>query len=401
MWLILVERERKLKVLMFSLDRDMISRDCVGDTLERLQGYVRYLEELWMLVPTLDPKLKDVEYYEGNIHVSAVYGRNSFIAYYNILSKARRLCREQGINLITTQDAVLGFVALLLRRELGLKVFVNVFGLPIFQPTWIRARFLNRFLKPLYGFTLRHADLIRTDNSMDAGLMMDRLGVQKERIVIIPVVPEKKALLRLLEGEESYREELLENKFEHIVLFVGMLIEQKDIPNLVEASRNILKGEPRSRFVIIGDGPEREMIEDLCSEYSVQGNFLFKGIVPYDRLPAYYRACDLLVLPSLYEGFPRVLMEAGLAGKPIVSTDVGAAHDIIENRKTGFVVPPGDSNALAEGCITILRNPEKAIIMGELQRKRILEYCDYQTNLDRLIISWQELVGGERPYTFS
>jgi len=180
-----------------------------------------------------------------------------------------------------------------------------------------------------------------------------------------------------------------------MVLFVGVLDKVKNVPNLLRAAKLVLAAYPLTLFTIVGDGPERDRLEGLCRELEIAEHVRFLGLVPYDDLPAYYAACDLVVLPSWIEGFARVLMEAGFAAKPIVATDVGGVEDIVGDGETGYIVAVNDSKQLAERIEELLGNPEKTRLMGRQGYENALKYCDFDRNVERLVNLWQGMVIGK------
>jgi glycosyltransferase involved in cell wall biosynthesis len=96
---------------------------------------------------------------------------------------------------------------------------------------------------------------------------------------------------------------------------------------------------------------------------------------------------DIFVLPSLSEGMPLALLEAMAAGVPAVATRVGGVSEVIENGKTGLLVPPGDSRALADGIATLLENPALATELGEAARQVAVS----RFSLERMVRAYQDI----------
>jgi glycosyltransferase involved in cell wall biosynthesis len=119
----------------------------------------------------------------------------------------------------------------------------------------------------------------------------------------------------------------------------------------------------------------------------VTNSVAFVGAVPYAQMPAYFAACDLFVLPSVYEGNARVLAEAAASAKPVVATDVSGTQDTVVEGETGYIVPVGQPKALAEGIIHLLDDPARLAEMGRRAREHILALYDEQ----RLLAGFAEL----------
>jgi glycosyltransferase involved in cell wall biosynthesis len=142
-----------------------------------------------------------------------------------------------------------------------------------------------------------------------------------------------------------------------VLLCVGRLAEQKGVDVAIEALRRIREQEPAAVLVVLGEGPERPRLEALAGD----GVYL-PGRV--GDVAAWYRRAELLVHPVRWEGFGLALVEAMLAGKPVVATRVSSAPEIVADGETGLLVPPDDPAALAEAALALLADPTRAAAMG-------------------------------------
>lgn len=120
---------------------------------------------------------------------------------------------------------------------------------------------------------------------------------------------------------------------------------------------------------VIGNGEEKENLERLARERSVASRVFFAGFL--DGASRYLRAFDLFALPSLKEGTPYVLLEAGSQGLPVVASDVGGIGEVIVNKQTGLLVPPRNPALLAEGIRQYLSHPEDALRHASALAKKI------------------------------
>ena len=136
------------------------------------------------------------------------------------------------------------------------------------------------------------------------------------------------------------------------VLFVGRLTEHKGSRLLPE----IVRAVPDARFVIAGGGPDEEW---LHTELGDDPRVTLLGYVPNPRIPELMHDADVLLLPSLEEGFPRRLLEAMAAGLPFVASDVGGVSEVIPGAARSCVVPPGDAAAAAREVIALLDDAER------------------------------------------
>lgn len=129
-----------------------------------------------------------------------------------------------------------------------------------------------------------------------------------------------------------------------VIAAVGQLIEAKNYPLLIRATRKLLDVNCDVLTIVYGDGPEREKLLKLIVENGLQEKFLLLGQHSQARLLV--SAADIFCLPSRREGMPNVLLEACMARLPPVAVDVGGVSDILESGKSGFVIPSDDIDAL-------------------------------------------------------
>ncbi|MDZ7267324.1 MAG: glycosyltransferase [candidate division KSB1 bacterium] len=151
--------------------------------------------------------------------------------------------------------------------------------------------------------------------------------------------------------------------------FVGQLDERKGLTVLLAAFAKILPQVPAARLVLVGEGPLRTMIESERQRQGWQQHLLLAGFV--DDIPAVMAAIDVLLLPSFWEGFGLVLIEAMAAGKPVITTNISSMPEIVEHGLTGFLLPPGDAGALAAHACALLQDGEQRRAMGEAARRRV------------------------------
>ena len=223
---------------------------------------------------------------------------------------------------------------------------------------------------------------------------MERLNIPAEKVVVIPALPGAESIAKFTNADgNKIREVLLGDKYDKMILFVGALEKVKNLPNLLRAAKLVLSTQAKTLFLIIGSGPEKDRLEALCQELGIIKHVRFPGLTPYDDLPAYYAACDLMALPSWSEGFARVLMEAAFAKKSIVATNVGGASDIIVDNKTGYIVEVDNSEQMADRITRLLGNPEMAQQMGKKGYQRAINYySDFEANVKKLVNVWKSLL---------
>jgi glycosyltransferase involved in cell wall biosynthesis len=177
------------------------------------------------------------------------------------------------------------------------------------------------------------------------------------------------------------REKLnLTDKF--TILFVGALTQwhrYKGLEVLLNAVKLALRETNRLSLLVVGEGELRAHYSSLSCRIGVDACTVFAGNVDDIELPAYYSACDVLVLPSLdnSEGFGLTLLEANATGKPVIASNVGGIPSVVRHGYNGLLVPPNDPKALSEAILTLSRDPKRSREMGQNGR-RVAEAHDWK-----------------------
>jgi D-inositol-3-phosphate glycosyltransferase len=179
--------------------------------------------------------------------------------------------------------------------------------------------------------------------------------------------------------QSDARQELGIAPDEKVVLYVGRFDPRKGIETLVRAIHLCQSRKSEKVRLIIGggsrpghsDGDERERIESIVAELGLEGITHFAGRLGQDDLPSYYAAADVCVVPSHYEPFGLVTIEAMACGTPVVGSDVGGLQFTVVPEQTGLLAPPKDVTAFATAIDRLLLNPAWRNTLGQAARKRV------------------------------
>jgi glycosyltransferase involved in cell wall biosynthesis len=159
------------------------------------------------------------------------------------------------------------------------------------------------------------------------------------------------------------------------LLYVGRLEPEKGLPYLIQSISLLKKDNKHVHLKIIGSGPEEKELRTLTKKLDVKNEVTFYGYVKFgEPLFSYYTRADCLVLPSLSEGFPNVIMEAMAFNVAIIATKVGGIPEIIKHKRNGLLVQPGSAEAFAEAIIELIDNPELADSMRKSAKIDALSY---------------------------
>ncbi len=149
-----------------------------------------------------------------------------------------------------------------------------------------------------------------------------------------------------------------------MILFLGRLVYQKGVNVLIGSMPHVLDECPDTKLVIVGEGPMRMQLERDTFLLGVAEHVVFTGYLDDHTARCLLRAADVLVMPSVYEPFGIVALEAMAARVPVVASDVGGISELIDYG-AGLKVPPDNSHALADAIITVLAGDDVSDIFGQ------------------------------------
>lgn len=156
------------------------------------------------------------------------------------------------------------------------------------------------------------------------------------------------------------------------VLYVGRLVPEKGSPVLVDAVRELKQRGIPLDVRIIGSGELQESLEQQIATHDLQDVVTLYGPAGQEELPDHYRWADVFVLPSFQEGLPVVLMEAMAAELPVVTTQIAAVSELVEDPATGRVLPPGRADLLADAVAELAADPARRREMGRRGREAVV-----------------------------
>jgi glycosyltransferase involved in cell wall biosynthesis len=166
------------------------------------------------------------------------------------------------------------------------------------------------------------------------------------------------------------------------ILGMGRLARQKGFDILIEAFARLAHRHPCWDLVIYGEGPERRALERMRDEYGLGERVAMPGLIADPREA--FRRSDLFVLPSRYEGFPNALLEAMASGLPVVASRCPSGPaEIIEDARTGLLVPPEDPSALAAAIEKLMLDEKLRFSLGAAAREVREKY-----STDRIVECW-------------
>ncbi|MBU2082247.1 glycosyltransferase family 4 protein [Patescibacteria group bacterium] len=270
---------------------------------------------------------------------SNIPGFKNILAFFEILFLIKNF--KPGILYLLSSEAGFsgalagGLYRLLSRKKI--KIIYRIGGWAFKEPR-------NIAIKKLYllaeKISAPFKDIIITNSEFDRQLAIKNKIVKPEKITTIYNGLDVESL-KFLPKEESKKRLGLKNNI--VIGTIANLYKNKGLEYLIYAAAKIKN--PELKFVIIGDGPEKENLKRLIGEMRLENSVFLTGYI--DDAYRYLKAFDIFALPSVKEGQPWTILEAMAAEIPIVATNIAGIPEMLENEKSGFLVEPADPQALA------------------------------------------------------
>lgn len=230
-------------------------------------------------------------------------------------------------------------------------------------------------------FIGRFADAFVAVSQADRDRMISIEGVPPDKPIVIPnaYIPRRTA-----EDEGDLRAELGIEPDVPLVGTAAVLRAQKNLEVLLDAFAEVVGQVPDAELILAGAGPRREALEEHAARQGIAERTRFLGL--RNDVNVVLRGLDVAAMSSDYEGLPLFACECLANGTPLVSTDVGGLSDLVEDGRSGLLVPARDPGALAAAIVSLLRDPERRRAMGEAGRARLQEFT-----IDRVVPRFVEL----------
>ena len=229
----------------------------------------------------------------------------------------------------------------------------------------------------------------------------------RERAIALGAVTEGKAVLlgegssngvdvvRFSPGLSDVREQYSILADKRVIGFVGRLTADKGLPELLEAFVEILRAEPECYLLLVGwfDAAEDAVGRELRARVEGHPRIVCTGYV--DDAAPYYRAMDVMALPSWREGFPNAVLEAAASGVPVVVTNCTGSCDAVMPEVTGLLVQPGDPRAISAAVLKLLKDRQLCGEMGKAARTWAVERFDQRRVLGMVVQYYRELLDAQ------
>lgn len=291
----------------------------------------------------------------------------------------RQCIAAQDIDLVHTHGYKADVYGWLAARRLGKPLVATCHNWPHLTP-------LSRFYAVLDRLVLRQFHSVAAVSDAVADVLR-RSGVRPDRIVRIDNGAD---LCKFAAASPTLSREI-SKPAKAIVGAVGRLSPEKGFDHLLRAAQRVLTFFPETLFVLVGEGYQRERLEELARELGIADQVIFVG--QRTDMPGIYASLDIFVLSSLNEGMPMVILEALGAGRPVVATRVGAIPRLIPEESIGLLVPPGDAAELGRAITHLLADPELRRRMGQNGQAWVRQHFSSEAMAASYLNLYEALVG--------
>lgn len=272
-------------------------------------------------------------------------------------------------------------------------IFKKLFRVPYFlwtyggetTPVYIKSCWSKFLIRNI----LDNADIVITNSKFTSNEFLD-YGIPRKKIIeIIPAVDY--GIFKPL-PKCSDLVDKLKIKGRKTILTISRLAERKGHDIVLKALPLVLKSIPNLSYLIVGEGPYRTHLMELCRELKLDSVVTFIGFAYDEELVMYYNLCDVFVMPNReifnstdsVEGFGITFIEANACNKPVIGGRSGGAIEAVKDGVTGFLVDPQNENEVAEKIIFLLQDEELARKMGKDGRKRVEKDFSWENRANEL-----------------
>lgn len=305
--------------------------------------------------------------------------RESLHTLFKIYKDIREIKKKGVDTIISTQDPFeIGLLGLIISRVARIPLHVQVHT-DISSPYMQRESLRSRIQYFLCRIVLPRANRIRVVSRRLVNFSIQQLGIKDEKIDYVPML----YVRDLKKTQYVFSEDC------QIIVLPARFVWFKRIPLALDAFSIALQKNKNLYLKIIGTGPMKNIIEKTIQKYKISERV---EIVSWMNAEELYKDASLTLISSIYEGWCRVAVESIEAGVPVVMTNVGCAHDFIQNNKQGIIVPIEQADALADAIQKILSNKNTYLEFKNrcLQTTELIDPFDIYRS--KVVASWETTV---------
>lgn len=351
-----------LRILNIGLDRALLENDGGSESQTRQVLYAQEIPaEICHLVKA-SPTSRRERLVLGNglVRVIPVPVHHWAVFPLAAIRAGSRVLRLEKIDIIQAQEPILcGPAGLWLSRRYRVPLIVGAFTDQVANPAWASASLVNCFADVVGRAVYKRADAIRAD-SLAVMQRLQASGFPQTHFIPF-LITNAEMLVQPAAKAAIVRRTLLDGRNGPLLLAVARLEPEKNMELMLQAVESIVKSVNGVVLAVVGEGSLRKKLQQRFAAEWVR----WLGWIPNTELAAYYQAADLSLLSSDIESSARVLTESLLAGTPVLTTDTAGAREVVEDTRSGRIVPTGDLEAFTRALLELCENPQQLEEMGK------------------------------------
>lgn len=298
------------------------------------------------------------------------------------LRQIHRLIRRYAIDIYHARDYKTCFIGYLLSKiNPRMRLVFTAHG-------WVVDSTRQKLYTWLNLYSLKKYHKMIAVSEATKQLMLDS-GIDEKKIVVVHNAIDVDTWKRE-NITSTIREELPISSPSKIVGVIGRLRWEKDLTTTLKVAEKVIQERPDTYFFLIGDGPDREELEQQVQQMGLSEKILFLGF--REDVMNIYAALDVFASTSLTEGTPNTVLEALAMKVPIVHTDVGGVHEMIQDGYDGILCQVGDIDEISQAILSILNNEEKARSLREQGRQTVCTKFSFANRLKTVEAIYEEVV---------
>jgi len=361
--------KKKLKICMFTYDFPPIPGGIANHVYELSKALIKLGHEVHVVIPRDSFKKKSFEIVEGiNVHRVFEIPIKRFLNPLYIISvalKIHKIIKKEDIDIVHNHSFLYGSIITKMIRNVLIVLTNHESG----YLEMANKRKYHFFLK----FIMSHTNFLIAP-SKELTIKPIMLGFPKKQTKFISNGVDIFRFNPNLNGA-NVRNKFKITKDEIVVLCPRRLAPKNGVKYFVESALEVFKKNKKIKYIIVGGGfpKESHKLQRFVDKYNLNERVIFTGNIKNKNMPAVFAAADIVILPSLIEATSLAGLEAMASGKPLIGTKVGGIPYLIEDNKTGVLIPPKESSAIATAILTLSNNKNLRLKMGKYARKRAEE----------------------------
>ena len=321
----------------------------------------------------------------------AIHPWNDWNAYVEI----RRILKEFQPQVVHTHSAKAGILGRFAAKSLDVPAIVHgVHGAPFYP---YQNPLIREFYKSCERAAAKRCDAFISVADAMSELMIGAKIAPPEMFHTVYSGMEVETFLQSDSLREATRKEFGFTDKEIVIGKIARLFHLKGHEYVIDAAKKVVDDVPNVRFLFVGDGILTDLYKKRIKSLGLEKYFVFAGLVSPERIPAMISATDIVVHASLREGLARVLPQALMCGKPVISFDIDGAKEVVLNEKTGLLLPPKSVSAISLAMIRLAINAPLRDKMGAEGRKRFAKQFDHNHMTQNIRDIYERILKSKKP----